>query len=658
MRDASEWAESVRQTTFVNPAIAAMLLGIALAFSLTGFLQPTLVGDGGEYYAMFFAWKDTARPFMTDASWSALGKLAASGEIAGFVPVEALREEFPELRVGTTADFNHFWLYSALAALVNLAASLLHVTLSTHAAFMLTHWLLFSVAAVLAYRYFQSKGLAAVLVLAILSPMIWYADKVHTEFFTFCLTLSAVIAFAGRNYILSALFLAIASTQNISFAAVAAIPFAIHFLDSGTERHSRSSPASVICAVLACLFILMHPLYYFSRYGVITPQMLAGGAVPGGNLSLFYIWLVDPDVGLLPNWPLGLAILLICPFIGRTAKRSKGRAFLLLFVAAYLSINLIAQSSTQNLNSGATPGLARYALWYIPLFFPLLIYLLDAAKDLRWLRVAVLLVCLVCLLHTQRFNHPQIGQSHLKPSPVSLYLQKNLPALYNPPVEIFAERYGGIGEMPSLTDARAIVGPGCKKILVFSEAGRDRVYGTECAFSEEKVKELIERRFGAVTPQTSPMYVSLGDHEAVAAMLACPRYLDFSAERGFPSSAVKGFSAPEPHGRWTDGGEASFACSLPAEGNRTPTRMRVATTAFLFRGHTRHVSISLNGARPIELEYVAGGETKMLELDISALRAGPIQLRFTLPDAVSPKELGLNIDARKIAISVKSVEFE
>jgi hypothetical protein len=658
MRDASESRDSVRQTTSAKPAITAILLGIALAFTLAGFLRPTLVGDGAEYYAMFFAWKDTLRPFMTDASWSAVGRLSTSGEIAGFVPVESLKAAFPALRMGATSDFNHFWLYSALAALVSRAASLLHVTLSAHTAFILTHWLLFSLTAVLAYRYFRLKGLAAVLALAFLSPMIWYVDKVHTEFFTFCLALSAVIAFSSRNYILSALFLAIASTQNISFAAVAAIPFAIHFLDSGSERPPRSSPANVLYAVLACLFILLHPVYYFLRYGVVTPQLLAGGADPGGNLSLFYIWLVDPDVGLLPNWPLGLAILFLSPFIGWPGKKSKERAFLLLFFAAYLSINLIAQSSTQNLNSGASPGLARYATWYIPLFFPLLIPILNAAKDMRWLRITLFLVCLASLFHTQRFNRPQRGQTYLTPSPVSLYLQKNAPALYNPPSEIFAERYGGMGEMPSLSQARAIIGPDCKKILVFPEPGRDRVYGTECPFSEEKVKELLARRLGAIPPHSSPMYFSLTDHEAVAVMVPCRRYIDFSTEEGFPSSAFKGFSRPEHHGRWTDGNKASFTCSLAAGGIGTPARMRVATTAFVFRGHTQHVSISLNGAKPKELDYVAGGETKMLEFDISALRAGPIHLRFTLPDAVSPKKLGLNPDARKIAISVKSVEFE
>jgi len=44
---------------------------------------------------------------------------------------------------------------------------------------------------------------------------------------------------------------------------------------------------------------------------------------------------------------------------------------LAVFVVSYLAISLFAQSSTQNLNSAATPGLSRYGLWYIALFFPL-----------------------------------------------------------------------------------------------------------------------------------------------------------------------------------------------------------------------------------------------------------------------------------------------
>jgi hypothetical protein len=658
MKDASELRWSVRYAAFPPPAVAALLLGIALTFSLTAFLQPMLVGDAGEYYAMYFAWKDTLRPFMTDASWSAVAGLAKSGEIAGFVTIEWLQEAFPALRVGATSDFNHFWLYSAMAALVSGLASIIHIRLSAHAAFIVTHCLLFSLAAVIAWRHFQFKGLVGVVALFILSPMAWYVDKVHTEFFTFCLTLSAVVSFLSRNYILSALFLAIASTQNISFAGVAAVPFAIHFLSPKSACHSRSSPASVACAMLACLFILLHPLYYLSRYGVITPQLLAGGAEVGGNASLVYVWLFDPDLGLLPNWPLGLAILFFSVLIYRTGKKSKEHAFLLLFFAAYLFINLLAQSSTPNLNSGATPGPARYGLWYIPLFFPLLMAVLDAARDLRWLRIMLLLACLFSFSHTLRLNHPRIPQAHTTPSPVSLYLQRNAPFLYDPPAEIFAERYGGMGEISALTHAVAIVGPGCRKILVFPGSGRRKVNGTECPYSDEKVNELLVGRLAALPPPTSPIYIALTEPEAVAVMVRCPRYLDFSNPHGLPPSAIKGFSTAEHHGRWTDGTEASFTCFLSGGGNGTPTRMRVVTTAFAFRGHSQHLLVSLNGAKPKEFKYVAEGESKTLEFEIPTRPAGLIHLRFRLPDAVSPKKLGLNDDTRKLAISIKSVEFE
>jgi hypothetical protein len=66
----------------------------------------------------------------------------------------------------------------------------------------------------------------------------------------------------------------------------------------------------------------------------------------------------------------------------------------------------------------------------------------------------------------------------------------------------------------------------------------------------------------------------------------------------------------------------------------------------------------LNGAKPKEFKYVAEGESKTLEFEIPTRPAGLIHLRFRLPDAVSPKKLGLNDDTRKLAISIKSVEFE
>jgi hypothetical protein len=184
------------------------------------------------------------------------------------------------------------------------------------------------------------------------------------------------------------------------------------------------------------------------------------------------------------------------------------------------------------------------------------------------------------------------------------------------------------------------------------------VYGAECPFSEEKVRELLAHRLDATPPPGSPTYISLSDHEAARAIVACPPKMDFTTGEGVPSTALKGFSTPELHGRWTDGDEASITCSVASDGNGTPARMRIATMAFVHGGHSQRVSVSLNGGQPKVLEYVLGDAAKVLEFDLSATRSPTIRLHFALPDAVSPQKLGVNSDARRIAISVRTVEFE
>lgn len=195
----------------------AIILGLLGLFLLLLLLYPTRVGDGSEYYAMYFAWKDTFRPFMTEPSWSEVGRLADSESIRYFVPLEFLKNAFPALKLGSTADFNHFWFYSFLAALISNFFSLLGIKLSPHISFLILHLIMFLFPCILARRYFGCPGLLAVLLLTFFSPILWFIDKVHTEFFTYCLSLSAVIFSLRQKYITAAFFLSIASTQNISF---------------------------------------------------------------------------------------------------------------------------------------------------------------------------------------------------------------------------------------------------------------------------------------------------------------------------------------------------------------------------------------------------------------------------------------------------------
>lgn len=348
----------------------ALAISVLSFFVITYCLPPTRVGDGNEYYALFLAFKVSNLPWMTPLAYDQFSALFQSGKILGLIPVDDLRNSFPALRVGETSDFNHFWLYSFLAFLTYKVFLLIKIVLSIHESFIALHCIMFFLLVSVSFYFYRWKGILLVIFITLSSPIIWFIDKAHVEFFTYVLTFISVIFIIKNKYLLSSFSLAVASTQNPSFALVALIPFLYRII---FERKRLYSIIEVVFLVGTIFFVLLHPSYYFIRYGVITPQLLAGGASPGGHLSIFYIWLLDPDIGLLPNWPLGLVALMLSVLIRLYSKHKKFNAsnYYLFFVLIYLFVGLYASSSTTNLNSGATPGIARYALWYIPLFFPI-----------------------------------------------------------------------------------------------------------------------------------------------------------------------------------------------------------------------------------------------------------------------------------------------
>ena len=287
-----------------------LLIGLAcaLVFMLMARLPALRVGDGSEYYAMFYAWSEAWRPWTTAASHSAYDALLQSGTVEGLVPRDWFDQYFGALRIGATTDFNHFWFYSLLAALCQKLMLVVGVRLSPHASFMLLHALLVAVTLGVAWRHDRWRGVAVIVMLIVGSPIVWYLNKVHTEVFTVCLLLLAMLAMHRARYAAASLLLALVSTQNPSFALIAGIPWAYRVLLQWRQRYSG---AELLMLAGAAVGVLVHPAYYYWRYHVATPQLLAGGADLGGNLSTFYIWIIDPDLGLLPNWPLGTVALLL-----------------------------------------------------------------------------------------------------------------------------------------------------------------------------------------------------------------------------------------------------------------------------------------------------------------------------------------------------------
>ncbi|QYR52733.1 hypothetical protein [Lysobacter soyae] len=351
----------------LKPDFYALVFSTALLFGFALQFNATNVGDGAEYYAMEVALAQAKVPYMTDSGWQKYQRLRETGEVAGLEPTGQLKKKFPALRVGSTSDFNHFWAYSLAGAVSDT-----FLPGGAHIGFMALHAALFLLLVCISLRTDGRMGAVAATALLLTSPMLWFLTKVHTEWWTATLSTAAFICAFSRKWAFAALLFSLVSTQNISFALPAAFCWIIGAYDFFRIPANRLSNSALL--ILSAIIVLVHPWYYFARYGVVTPQLLAGGADLNRDFTAFR-YLIDPDIGLFPNWPLGLLLLGVSVFylIHDGWERLKANMGPVLLVLVYCTSALWAHNASQNMNSGATVHLARYGLWYLPLFyFPLL----------------------------------------------------------------------------------------------------------------------------------------------------------------------------------------------------------------------------------------------------------------------------------------------
>ena len=645
----------------IHPLIPYVSISVALALIYFYLSMHTTyrVGDGSEYYAMYYAWLDTFRPWMTVEAYASYQRLVDRHEIVGMVSSEHLTAAFPSLRVGETADFNHFWFYSFLAFALSVPFQLIGFHLQAHHSFMFLHYVMTLSVILTLLRLYGWIGFVVAVIIVLLSPVVWYMNKVHTELFTVIFSLFAV-AFVHRNlYLAGAFSLAVASTQNPSFALIAFIPF---FYRIVIQRREPLGMIEIFFAIATALLVLLHPAYYFFRYGVPTPQLLAGGASMGGNISTSYIWLLDPDLGLLAYWPIGIVALALALVLLRQANdyrnilNSEGSLFFFFFVAAFFLINLYAHSSTTNLNSGATRGPARYALWYLPLFLPVFLYVLKKVKGRKILMTAFTIFLLFSAWFNFHVSDPRKSEDYQNPSFISRSIQTYASYLYSPPDEVFAERYSGLGESIHTVRPRAIVGPDCSKVLVYP--GNDRhvvISPTKCFFDHLKVKDMVES-LTIESSEINPFYARFTNEQRLNAALQVLPGVYQVGEQGSGNFILDtGWSVPEHFGVWSDGSMAKL--SLPC-----------SSTQYYFDRHAFRIKLIVQpfGIQDISITHQSEvlyqgrllAETaidiELKEIDCANER---LELTIYLDSARSPLELGYSNDPRKLGVALIKYEL-
>lgn len=143
--------------------------------------------------------------------------------------------------------------------------------------------------------------------------------------------------------------------------------------------------------------------------------------------------------------------------------------------------------------------------------------------------------------------------------------------------------------------------------------------------------------------------------ESLARSSMCKGTVDFSINGRIDPNQLTGFSNAEPMSRWTESPTATYRCNAAGA-----PRARLFVTPFLQGPQkSQRLLVSVNDGPPVETVFSAPADGRDVELPLPALAPGtPMVFKLVMPDAKTPKQLGIGDDGRALGMSVKSLSFE
>lgn len=434
--------------------LVAMAAFVALCIALVAGSDQRRTGDAGEYMAM--AWNIThlRPPALTETDIVRLDQHLASlePEMSGFEG-SALRLE--GLYADGRYDQLHFWMYPLLASPFVAVANALDVPDTFGFAAFNILLLTFVLGVVL-----TRKGAVAGVVLLV-SPLLWWLDKPHTELFIVGMLLLALLWRHDRP-LLGLAAMAFAMSQNIAFGPV----FGLYAVAVVLEHRGAlwSSTARRLALVGVAAVALVHPLYYEWRLGSYDPTTASldqGLRIP--SVTRLVTPLVDPYAGLLMWWPFLVVLAVVGGFIRAWRRVPQGRSAVQWCIVwtPFLMACAVLFGQAQNMEpaSGGTFAMMRFALW----LSPFAVYGLDRVLfDGRFVRAIVGAMAAASVLlswHVARPSRPDVWFT-VRPTFVATFLNDHAPWLWDSPPQVFLTR-----EWRQFTPIEPVANDTCTKLL-------------------------------------------------------------------------------------------------------------------------------------------------------------------------------------------------
>ncbi|MFW0754466.1 DUF6311 domain-containing protein [Pseudomonas sp. H11T01] len=123
---------------------------------------------------------------------------------------------------------------------------------------------------------------------------------------------------------------------------------------------------------------------------------------------------------------------------------------------------------------------------------------------------------------------------------------------------------------------------------------------------------------------------------------------------------IQGWSSPEAWGTWSEGNEADIALRVPAQAQAVV----IEALAFVLPMHVRQeVVFTINGVQALSTRLTRL-QDNLIEIPLTApireaiARDTLMRIHVQLPDAISPKQLGLGDDQRVMGLGVKALTVQ
>lgn len=636
-----------------NEIIVCVSVGVLLMlFALV--LEPVRTGDGKNYFGMLVGLAKNGSPAITDEVHAKVfDRLGENGHYIAITGSDGKRYAV------------HFFAYP----LICLPAFLLLDAIGNDVlkAFQLTNALIVAVA--LFYVLVISKLSGATRWVAgfcfVLSSGSIYFQWTHPEVFAAALVLIASVAFCDRRYVVAALAAATGSLQNPSIALMILPIFVAQGWGFGGGHAqnllSRNAIVSLGKTAAVPVITLVPYLWNYVHFG--TPiSISSAGFIDYSLISVERLvsFVFDLNQGLIVGlpfliWSVPAAIVFRLNELFRKDFRLIYREDLLLLAFLFMAIPTLAQI---NWNSGHSVFL-RYAAWagMAPLVW--------AATTIGRQPEGRLAVGLIPAVALQLFMALYIGGFHLQRvryyvdfQPWVVRVWNAYPHLYDPLPEIFYERL--IRREAAITVPAIFQDRNGEILRVLTRKARldevaDEVCGSGSRFvaldtregSTPKIRE-TERGFYYVTGRLSCAWTLPVEFSLTSLSTRKPR--------------LTNWSHAEAHGTWSLGEVSSIYVRIHA-GAAKKIRVHFEGHVFVTEHHQEQVVRLLINGREMEtwrFTYPHRWVDRQLLLDMDSLSSGDgnLNIQFMLPNAISPSDLGISGDQRKLGISLKEIKFE